>query len=70
MKEQIIKRLRNKAFLVSILAAILLLIRQTRFNDLLPGNIDEIVNSILAILSIAGVIIDPSTPGLTDGEVK
>lgn len=66
MKDQIIKRLRNKAFLVSIIAAILLLVRQTKFNNLLPGNIDEIINSILAILSIAGVIIDPSSPGVVD----
>lgn len=66
MKEQLIKRLRNKAFLVSMIAAILLLIRQIGFNDLLPGNIDEIINSILAILSIAGIIVDPSSPGITD----
>jgi phi LC3 family holin len=73
VKDQIIKRLRNKAFVVSIIAAILLLVRQTRFRDLLPGNIDEIINSILAILSLAGVISDPTTDNkwfLDDSEVK
>ena len=65
MKEQIIKRLRNKAFLVALASAIILLIQQLGL-DILPSNISDIINSVLAILTIMGVVIDPTTNGLTD----
>ena len=67
MKEQIIKRLRNKAFWVTLASAVVLLAQQLGLN-IFPTNIADIINSLLAILTIAGVIIDPSTPGVTDGE--
>ena len=69
MKEQIIKRLRNKAFWVTLASAIVLLAQQLGLN-IFPSNIADIINTVLAILTIAGVIIDPSTPGITDGEGK
>ena len=69
MKEQIIKRLRNKAFWVTLASAIVLLAQQLGLN-IFPSNIADIINSVLAILTIAGVIIDPSTPGITDGGVN
>ena len=69
MKEQIIKRLRNKAFWVTLASAIVLLAQQLGLN-IFPSNIADIINSVLAILTIAGVIIDPSTPGITDKEEK
>ena len=65
MKEQILKRLRNKAFLVALASAIILLIQQLGL-DILPSNISDIINSVLAILTIMGVVIDPTTSGLTD----
>ena len=65
MKEQIIKRLRNKAFLVALASAIILLIQQLGL-DILPSNISDIVNTILVILTTMGVVIDPTTNGLTD----
>ena len=67
MKEQIIKRLRNKAFWVALASAIVLLAQQLGLS-IFPNNIADIINTVLAILTIAGVIIDPSTPGVTDGE--
>ena len=67
MKEQIIKRLRNKAFWVALASGVVLLAQQLGLN-IFPTNIADIINSVLAILTIAGVIIDPSTPGVTDGE--
>lgn len=67
MKEKIIKRLRNKAFWVTLASAIVLLAQQLGLN-IFPSNIADIINSVLAILTIMGVIIDPSTPGVTDGE--
>lgn len=68
MKAQIIKRLRNKAFLVTLSAALILLVKQLK-PEIVPSNISEVVNSVLIILSIAGVIIDPTTPGIIDGKV-
>lgn len=65
MKQQILKRLRNKAFLVALASAVILLIQQLGL-DILPKNINEIVNTVLLILATFGVIIDPSTPGITD----
>ena len=65
MKEQIIKRLRNKAFLVALASAIILLIQQLGL-DILPSNISDIINSVLAILTIMGIVVDPTTEGLTD----
>ena len=67
MKEQIIKRLRNKAFWVTLASGVVLLAQQLGLN-IFPTNIADIINSLLAILTIMGVIIDPSTPGVTDGE--
>ena len=69
MKEQILKRLRNKAFLVSLASATLLLTQQLGL-DIFPTNIVDIVNTVLVILTITGVVIDPTTPGLTDKEVR
>ena len=60
MKEQIIKRLRNKAFWVTLASAIVLLAQQLGLN-IFPSNIADIVNSVLAILTIAGVISNPTT---------
>ena len=60
MKEQIIKRLRNKAFWVTLASAIVLLAQQLGLN-IFPSNIADIINSVLAILTIAGVISNPTT---------
>ena len=67
MKEQIIKRLKNKAFWVTLASAIVLLTQQLGIK-VFPDNISDIVNTVLLILTITGVVIDPTTPGLKDGE--
>ena len=69
MKEQILKRLRNKAFLLALASGIVLLAQQLGLN-IFPSNISDIINSILSILTISGIIINPTTPGLMDGEGK
>ena len=69
MKEQILKRLRNKAFLLALASGIVLLAQQLGL-DIFPSNIADIINTILSILTISGIIINPTTPGLTDGEGK
>lgn len=67
MKERILKRLQNKAFLVAVISGVILLIQQLGL-DILPKNISDIVNTVLAILVTMGVVIDPTTPGIKDGE--
>lgn len=58
-------RLRNKAFWVALSSAIVLLTQQLGLN-LFPDNIHEIINTVLLIFTILGVVIDPTTPGVTD----
>lgn len=67
MKERILKRLQNKTFLVAVISGVILLIQQLGL-DILPKNISDIVNTVLAILVTMGVVIDPTTPGIKDGE--
>lgn len=58
-------RFRNKTFIITFVSAIVLLIQQLGF-DIVPSNYAEILNTILTILVMSGIIIDPSTPGMTD----
>ena len=59
-------RLQNKAFILSVISFIVLLVK-TFTNYELPSNFDVIVNAALSILSALGILIDPTTPGITDG---
>ena len=59
------KRFRNKAFLVSLFSSILLLVQQLGF-DFLPNNIEDIFNTVLVILTMVGITVDPTTPTLKD----
>lgn len=60
-------RLRNKTFLVSLFSAVLLLCQQFGLHIFLDNSAD-IFNTVLVILTILGVVIDPSTPGINDGQ--
>lgn len=57
-------RLRNKAFVISMVGAIVLLIQQLGFK--IPSNYMEIVNSVLTILTMLGIVVDTSTKGVSD----
>lgn len=59
-------RFRNKAFLLSMIGAIVLLIQQLGFKEIIPSNYADVVNSILTILTMVGIVIDTSTRGLSD----
>ncbi|WP_160693370.1 phage holin [Clostridium sp. C2-6-12] len=59
-------RIRNKTFWVSLVGAVVLLIQQLGFKDLIPSNYADIVNSVLSILVMLGIVIDPSTKGISD----
>lgn len=58
-------RLKNKAFWVAIASAMTLLAQQLGLN-VIPENYTEIVNSVLGILTMLGIIVDTSTPGISD----
>lgn len=60
-------RLRNKTFILSVIAFIVLIIKNFT-NYQLPENFDVLVNTALTILTGLGVVIDPTTPGIKDGE--
>ena len=58
-------RLRSKAFWVSMVSLIVLLIKQLGFIEV-PSNWNEVLTTVLSILSAMGIIVDTSTPGISD----
>lgn len=59
-------RLQNKATLVALISAALLMLQQ--FGLEIPSNIQEGVNTLVAILVILGIVTDPTTKGVGDSE--
>ncbi|MDU5765172.1 MAG: phage holin [Streptococcus salivarius] len=59
-------RLQNKATLVALISAVLLMLQQ--FGLEIPSNIQEGVNTLVAILVILGIVTDPTTKGVGDSE--
>lgn len=66
-------RIKNKAFWVAFVPAVLLLIQviaavfgiQINLGDL--GNkLLDVVNAVFALLAIMGIVTDPTTSGITD----
>ncbi|OOM71081.1 bacteriophage holin [Clostridium puniceum] len=60
-------RFTNKIFLIAIASAIVLLSQQLGFN-IFPDNWADILNTILTILILLGIVIDPSTSGMSDAK--
>lgn len=58
-------RLKNKAFWVSMISAIVLLAQQLGIN-IFPSNFANIVNSLLGVLTMLGILVDTSTAGISD----
>ena len=66
-------RIKNKAFWVALIPALLLLIQQVcavfgvalDFGDL-RAQLVAIVGTVFAILAILGIVVDPTTAGVTD----
>lgn len=67
-------RVKNKAFWLSLIPAVLLLIQAiatpfgyewdfTVLNQQLAG----IINAVFALLAILGIVVNPETPGVSDG---
>ena len=61
-------RFQNKAFCVAFASAVILLLQQLGLGQYLPENLMDIINSILLILSMCGIIVDPTTDGVTDSD--
>ena len=60
-------RLRNKTFVLSVIGFVVLLLKTfTKYE--LPSNFDIIVNTALGILTALVILIDPSTPGISDNK--
>lgn len=61
-------RLTNKTFWVSIIGAIVLLAQQLGLDatKVIPTNYVDIINTVFLILTILGIVIDPSTNGISD----
>lgn len=58
-------RFRNKAFILSAVAFIVLLIK-TFTKIQLPNNFEALVNIGLSLLVGLGIVVDPTTPGIKD----
>ena len=68
-------RIKNKAFWVALIPAVLLLIQVIAavFGYTLDlGNLGnkllDVVNAVFAVLAILGVVTDPTTKGITDSD--
>lgn len=60
-------RFTNKTFLIAIASAIVLLSQQLGLN-IFPNNWQEVLNTILTIFILLGIVIDPSTAGISDSK--
>ncbi|WP_243099088.1 phage holin [Clostridium sp. MF28] len=62
-------RLKNKSFWVYIASAIVLLSQQLGFK-IFPDNWNDIVNTVLGVLTMLGIVVDNSTTGMSDSVTK
>ena len=62
------QRFKNKAFCVAFASAVILLLQQVGLDNILPDNIMDIINTVLSILVMLGVVIDPTTKGIGDNK--
>lgn len=60
-------RLRNKAFWVSAAALIALIAKTFKLFEV-PADWETTVNTALSLLVAMGVLMDPTTPGISDSK--
>jgi uncharacterized membrane protein len=58
-------RLHNKAFWVSLIALIMLILKTFKIFDV-PEDWENTANVVLSLLVTLGVLIDPTSPGILD----
>lgn len=70
-------RIKNKTFWLALVPAILLLAQVIavpfgyKFDiDLINKQLLDIINAVFGVLTIVGVVADPTTAGITDKETK
>jgi phi LC3 family holin len=70
-------RIKNKTFWMALVPAILLLAQVIsvpfgyKFDiDLINKQLLDIVNAVFGVLTIVGIVADPTTAGITDKETK
>ena len=61
-------RLRNKTFWLTLVPLLVLLTQQLGLNWV-PENWESIFGTVMAILTVVGIINDPTTAGITDSEL-
>jgi len=65
-------RVKNKAFWVALIPAILLLVQVVAgvfgYTLDLGDKLLEVVNALFAVLAILGIVTDPTTAGVSDSE--
>jgi phi LC3 family holin len=64
---KIVERLRNKVFLTALVAFIIMVVKQFNLFEV-PDNWETLLNSLLGLLIMLGIVVDPTTPGLGDGK--
>lgn len=70
------KRIKNKAFWIALIPAVILLIQVVGnifgldLSDLtgLSDKLIAVVNALFVVLAILGVVVDPTTKGIKDNE--
>ena len=67
VKMNIKLRMKHKEFWVALVSALMLLAQQLGLK-IFPDNTMDILNTVLLILTILGVFLDPTTEGLGDSE--
>ena len=67
IKEFLVKRLSNKVFVVSTIAYVLYLVGINEGMEL-STELTEVIDIVFQILIGLGIVIDPTTSGITDGE--
>ena len=67
-------RFRNKAFWLGFIPAAIILVQAVGqlfgYNILLDGvedNLTNVIEALFAVLAILGIVVDPTTAGLSDG---
>ena len=75
MKINLLVRLKNKAFWLSLIPALLLVVQTVAslfgYNwdfVVLNQQIAAIINAVFAVLSILGIVVDPTTAGFGDSQ--
>ena len=68
LKIDLKRRFTNKTFIASFVAVLILLVQQLGLGQYLPENLMEVVNTFLLLLTMLGVVTDPTTDGVSDSQ--